>query len=56
MHYTALLVEFGHECPVKFDPAGFPETLGQPVGFRATTRGKTVKTAVLSEFCKVESD
>ena len=46
MHCTALLVEFGHECPVMFDPAGFPGTLGQPVGFRAATRGKTAKTAV----------
>ena len=53
MHYTALLVEFGHECPVMFDPAGFPGMLGQPVGFRAARRGKTAKTAVLTKFCKV---
>ena len=50
MHCTALLVEFGHECPVMFDLAGFPGTLGQQVGCRAATRGKTAKTAVLGSI------
>ena len=61
MHCTALhcwipwlLVKFGHECPVMFDPAGFPGTLGQPVDCRDAMRGKTAKTAVLSEFWKLE--
>jgi hypothetical protein len=56
MRCNPLLVKFGHECPVMFDPAGFPGTLCQPVDCRAATRGKTVKTAVSSEFCEVESD
>ena len=51
---SALLVEFGHKCPVMFDPAGFPGTIGQPVSCRVATRGKTPLRAVLSEFCKVE--
>ena len=51
---TALLVEFGHECPVIFDPAGFAGTLGRPVGCRAATRGRTAKRAVLSIYCKLE--
>ena len=52
MHCTALLVDFWHECPVMFDPAGFPGTLGRPVDCRDATGVRLPRQLSYLNFAK----